>query len=765
LQAVLRLAPLTMLANGLNAALVVGTFWSVSDHAFLLLWALGIAGVVARGLRVGWLLRRRDAKHSASRRAMRLATLHASTLAVLWAMVPLVLFPRADGAHQSLVAIITSGMMGAGGFALATTPMAGTAYVLILGGGAAGALFRAVFPLAWPVGGLLLIYACIVVASVWSTARLFGARLMAEAEAERQNEVISLLMRDFEENASDVLWEIGSDGRLCRVSPRLAALFAVPVAELTAVPVLEMLQRVATEEDGSGRVEAIGRHLRNGTPFRNLPLTTTRDGRTRWWSLTAKPLHDADGQRTGWRGVAANITKAQRANRRLTWLAQFDPLTGLANRQQFRSQLAELLAPGLPATQACAVLCLDLDHFKAINDTLGQAVGDGLLQEVARRLLACTRRTDTVARLAGDEFAIILRDVSSVQEAEQLTGRLLESLQAPCEARGARVAVRASIGVAMAPRDGSDTDALLNHAFLALKAAKSAGRGDFRLFAPQMAAVTRRRLLIEQALRDALARGELSLAFQPQVDLTDWRVTGFEALLRWSHAELGDISPAEFVPVAEHAGLIQAIGQWVLVRACREAARWPDGLIVSVNVSPAQVMSRDLCRISQAALRDSGLAPERLELEITESIFMNETDATMLILHSLHDAGMRIALDDFGTGYSSLAYLRRFPFDTLKIDRSFVREIMSLEESRAIVKMIIDLAHTLDMRTVAEGVDEPAQVSVLGRYSCNTVQGYLVARPMPADQVSDFLAGWGSLPRPGVHDAKPTELLPLANVA
>jgi diguanylate cyclase (GGDEF)-like protein len=489
----------------------------------------------------------------------------------------------------------------------------------------------------------------------------------------------------------------------------------------------------------------------------------TRGRRTRWWSLSAKPLRDAQGRCTGWRGVGTDVTDAHSANRQLTWLAHYDPLTGLANRHHFRTQLAHLLTLDPGSEVGLAVVCLDLDHFKTINDTLGHAVGDGLLQEVAKRLLARTRRTDIVARLGGDEFAVILREVSSADEVAALTRRLLDGLQTPCEVQGARIAVRASMGIALAPRDGTEIDALLNNADLALYAAKSAGRGESRFFAPQMAALTRRRLLIEQALRQALPRNELALHFQPQLRLSDNRVTGFEALLRWHHPELGDVPPAEFVPVAEEAGLIIEIGSWVLDSACREAMRWPAELTVSVNVSPVQAMSADLCQVALQALRTTGLAPGRLELEITESIFLNETQATMDVLRSLREAGLRVALDDFGTGYSSLAYLRRFPFDTMKIDRSFVRELLSRRDARAIVRMIIGLAHTLNMKAVAEGVEEVAQAAVLRRYGCDAIQGFLAARPMRADAVAAFLHDLrAEVPAPWPEVA-PTAPLPLGD--
>ncbi len=543
-------------------------------------------------------------------------------------------------------------------------------------------------------------------------------------------------------------------------------MFGSAAEALTGASLLDLLRARAGGADGDGatsarEIEAIERHFAAATPFRDLPLAVQIDGQPCWWSLTAKPLPDADGRPMGWRGVAADVTETQRANRRLLWLAHFDPLTGVANRHRLRADMASLLDSPTVADRSFAVLCLDLDHFKLVNDTLGHTVGDGLLREVAKRLRELTRSGDTVARLGGDEFAIILRGIASSAEAEVLTQCIVDGLAVPSEVQGARLVARASIGVALAPRDGDDIDNLLNHADLALYAAKADGRGRLRVFNAQMATVTRRRLRVEQALRGALDRGEMWLAFQPQVDLGAWRVTGFEALLRWRHPELREVSPVEFIPVAEDTGEIQALGAWVLREACREAARWPGKLTVSVNVSPVQAMTGDLCVIALQALADGGLSADRLELEITESIFMKESSTTMAILMALRDAGMRIALDDFGTGYSSLAYLRRFPFDTLKIDRSFVREIGARRDLRAIVKMIIGLADTLGMRTVAEGVETEPQASVLRRYGCHSIQGFMVAKPMPAASVASFLGSWGMQPTAQGGEPVQTGLLPL----
>jgi diguanylate cyclase (GGDEF)-like protein len=764
LQAVLRLTPLTMLANLVNAGLICYAFWSGPHRALLLAWASLVGVVVYQGWRA-WL--RGLQRQTVSPRAMTRAQIHASLLAVLWGAVPVVMFDGADGSGQLLVSVITTGMICAGGFALATVPMAATSFVLILSTAGVSALIKADFPLALPLGALMGVYAFIVLASVWSNARLFSAQLLAEAEAERQNQVIGLLLRDFEEHASDMLWEINAQGHLCHLSARLVAELRRPAAQLASMPAMTWLNRLKPRlpEEHHAHLATLGESLERGTPFRDLTLPLPDGDNIRWWSLTAKPLFDERGQRAGWRGVATDITEAQRANSQLTFLAHFDALTGLANRHQLRAQLAAVLANRLGGGPQCAVLCLDLDHFKTINDTLGHAMGDGLLQEVARRLLAGIRQSDVAGRLGGDEFVVILNNVESADEVALLTRRLLERLHKPCEVQGASLSMRISIGVAMAPHDGTQIDTLLNHADLALYAAKSEARGDFRFFVPQMATQTRRRMQIEQGLRDALARNELQLVYQPQISLQTWRVIGFEALLRWNHPELGDVPPAEFVPVAEDCGLILDIGQWVLREACLAAREWPEATHVSVNVSSVQAMSHDLCESIRRMLEEFGMPARRLELEITESVFLNETHATIQGLRALKDLGLRIALDDFGTGYSSLAYLRRFPFDTLKIDHSFVRELMSRGDARAIVRSIVGLARTLNMNTVAEGVEEPQQLDVLGGYGCGAIQGHFVARPMHASEVPGFVAAWAERPRPDPGNLRRTDSMPLGSAA
>ena len=759
LQAVLRLTPLTMLANLVNAGLIGITFWHGVNPWMLLAWMGAVLWVVAQGFRA-W--KKGHRRPIASVRAMRRATLHASVLALLWAAPLLVLFQHANGDQRLLLVAITTGMICAGGFALATVPLAASAYVLILSASSVWTLFNAHFSLALELGLLVGCYGVIVLASVWSNARLFVAHLVAKAEAEHHEEVIGLLLNDFEEHASDLLWEIDARGHLCHISAKLLAAFDQPADMLAAVPAINLLVELqhSLPAEQHHHLTALRQGLERSVPFKDMVLPLPSAGKTRWWSLTAKPLLDARGGCIGWRGVATDITEAQRANSRLTFLAHFDALTGLVNRHQLRVQLAELMARDTDAPPF-ALLCLDLDHFKTINDTWGHAVGDALLQEVAKRMLASIRHSDTAARLGGDEFVVILQQVASREEVALLTRRLLDNLHQPCEVQGASISLRVSIGVAMAPLDGTQTDLLLNNADLALYAAKSEARGEFRFFEPGMATQTRRRLQIEHALRDAMGNGELRLVFQPQIDLKEWRVIGFEALLRWRHPELGDVPPAEFIPVAEDAGLILEIGEWVLRQACLSASDWPESVHVSVNVSSVQAMSSDLCETIRKLLMNLGMPARRLELEITESVFMNESHATIQGLRALKALGLRIALDDFGTGYSSLAYLRRFPFDTLKIDQSFVRELMSRGDARAIVKTILGLARTLNMNTVAEGVEEVQQLDALAAFGCAAVQGYFVAQPMEASEVRGFITGWALRQRHEPGQLRRTDLMPL----
>ncbi len=422
---------------------------------------------------------------------------------------------------------------------------------------------------------------------------------------------------------------------------------------------------------------------------------------------------------------------------RISHLAFHDALTGLPNRFFFRQQLEQALA-GAGGSPPVAVLCLDLDGFKGVNDTLGHPVGDALLNIVGAMLVdECEGAF--VARLGGDEFAIILHGRFESDRPRALAQRIIDRMREPMAADDHQIATATSIGIAIGPTDGTDADQLLKNADLALYRAKQDGRGVARFFEPELDAAARQRRQMELDLREAIHTGQFTLAYQPIFDLKADRISGFEALLRWEHPEHGNISPVDFIPVAEETGLIIAIGEWVLHEACRQATNWPDHVRVAVNVSPLQFRNQGLQAVIMQALTRSGLASSRLEIEITESVFLDGEGPTVALLHRLREMGIRIALDDFGTGYSSLSYLRSFPFDKIKIDRSFVTSVADDPHAAAIVQAIVDLATALHMDTTAEGVEENGQLDCLKLQGCSSIQGYLFSRPVAGSRVNDLL--------------------------
>jgi diguanylate cyclase (GGDEF)-like protein/PAS domain S-box-containing protein len=441
----------------------------------------------------------------------------------------------------------------------------------------------------------------------------------------------------------------------------------------------------------------------------------------------------------GWVATHEDITERKRAEERIAQLAHYDTLTSLPNRRLFRERLEEQLR-WVSRGARIAILCLDLDHFKSINDTLGHPVGDELLTEVAARLRACVRDTDVVARLGGDEFAVIQTGLAGPADASSLASRIHHALQQPFDLGGHHVVTNTSIGIAVAPDDGTEPDPLLKSADLALYGAKANGRGTYHFFEPGLDARAKSRRAVEFDIRESIMCGAFELHYQPILDLRENRTSGFEALLRWRHPTRGLVSPAEFISVAEETGLINQLGEWVLNTACADAARWPAHLNVAVNVSPIQFKSQALGLTVIKALNDSGLAPQRLELEITEAVFIHDDELAVGLLSQLRELGVRIAMDDFGTGYSSLSYLQRFPIDKIKIDRSFIRHLTESESSVAIVRAVIDIAKTRATVTTAEGVETSEQLALLQRLGCSQVQGYIVGKPMPLAEIPELRA-------------------------
>jgi diguanylate cyclase (GGDEF)-like protein len=442
--------------------------------------------------------------------------------------------------------------------------------------------------------------------------------------------------------------------------------------------------------------------------------------------------------RDGYLVAVVDITERRKAEARIAHMAHHDGLTDLPNREYFQERLKQALDQA--AGKRVGVLYIDLDLFKNINDSFGHPVGDRLLKEVAGRLTTAVRGGNLAARLGGDEFAVILVADVSPNEASACASLLIDTVKAPYEVDGQEMVIGASVGIALSPGDGTTPEELMRNADMALYRAKSDGGGVHRFFEREMDLHAQKRRDMELDLRRAFANGEFELHYQPLVSIASDRISGFESLLRWRHPEKGMISPAEFIPVAEDIGLIIQLGEWVLREACAEAVKWPADVKVAVNLSPAQFRSRNLVQVVISALAQSGLSPKRLELEITESIFLAETDANLAILHQLRELGVSISMDDFGTGYSSLSYLRSFPFDKIKIDRSFVKDLAQRPDCGAIVRAISGLGRSLNITTTAEGVETEDQLDWLRAEGCNEVQGFLFSAARPAAEIAKLLA-------------------------
>jgi diguanylate cyclase (GGDEF)-like protein len=565
------------------------------------------------------------------------------------------------------------------------------------------------------------------------TERAISALRIAE-----NGEVIKLLLRDFEENASDWLWETNAELELQRVSDRLAQVAGKPPAEIIGKFPYALLGDVAQFDHRVGSpVSRLNRCIAQRSPFRDLVVPVVVHGEERSWSLTGKPILDKTGKFIGYHGVGSDITAQRRSQEQIAFLARHDSLTKLPNRVLFNEVLH--LACLRCDDEGLVLMCLDLDDFKLVNDTLGHATGDGVLVAVGERIRGCLRDGDMAARLGGDEFAIILMG-ASVEEASVIARRIIERVNRPYHFDGQLVQIGISIGVTMAPEHSRTPSGLMKNADLALYRAKTEGRGIWRLYDSQMDERLQDRRSLQADLRQAITREEFCLDYQPIVDLEAKRIVGAEALLRWLHPERGLLSPAQFIPMAEEAGLIAPIGAWVLQEACRKAAGWPAHVRVAVNLSPLQFRDPLLVETIDNALAQSKLDPSRLEVEITETTMLETNSQTVDALWKLHGRGLRIALDDFGTGYSSLSYLRRFPFDKLKIDRSFIRDLGYEKDDSSIILAIIGLAESMNMMVTAEGVETIEQAELLTSYGCAQAQGYLFYRPVASALIDEVIA-------------------------
>ncbi|GJD96878.1 putative bifunctional diguanylate cyclase/phosphodiesterase [Methylobacterium iners] len=732
LEEAMALANYLAVTHTILALAVLVLFWNIAPAYYLFgqfVLTMLVVVVAAWGARS---YRARPASPELIESGHRAARLLALMVGTIWGLMPFFLFTPSDGDHRTLVVVMVAGLI-VNAYVIGPILALSLLVTIPLVVGSFTALVLNGETIAGMLAALLTIYAGFVLVSVRRMADLSTQRILDQVRVAEQNETIGLLLNDFEANTSDWLWETDADGNLQHVSERMAQVSGRSLTALRRAP-FEALFADGPSANPPRDIADLTGFVRNRTPFRDHVVEVAVAGSQRWWRLSGKPIYDKAETFLGFRGVGSDITASRQSEARIAYLASYDALTGLANRTLFHDLVTAECARAADRDRACALLYLDLDGFKIVNDTFGHGFGDTLLRRVAARLHSTAPDGRLVARLGGDEFAILC-PCAKVSEASDLGHAVIEAISAPYVIEGVQVEIGVSIGIAMAPGDAAEPEGLLGKADLALYRAKTGGKGQLSLFEPGLEIAVRTRRDLEADLKLAIAAGELELHYQPLVGLGDGRVHSFEALLRWNRRQRGFVSPADFVPVAEAAGLITTIGRWVLLQACSEAARWPSDISVAVNISPTQFRNSDLVDDVKAALVTSGLDPARLEVEITESVFFEMNAVTIANLRELRALGIRIALDDFGTGYSSLSYLIRFPVDKIKIDRSFIKDMGHRHECLAVIETILALARKLSITVTAEGVETVEQALLLQRSRCDDIQGFLFSPARPSAEI------------------------------
>jgi diguanylate cyclase (GGDEF)-like protein len=719
-------APFFAIANGASA-LLVG--WAVRGHISLMLIACWIAAV---GI-TNWVVYRRVMEDAvtASYRTPRewLPVAQATGLAALWASLPIYGFTTQAPEAQMVIGG-TMGAMIVAAIGLAAIPAAAMAWIATL---------TAAFCVAFIFGGrslhatLILTFAFIAVVAVYSVARLARwayDQLKLAAKISTEAESVRLLLREYEHHGVGWLWQVDAENRIVYMSGRMMTSLDRSRNQLHGHSLPAAL-------GGSGQ---LGRALLARQPFINLEMEIrTRQG-SRWISLAGDPIIDLAGQFQGFRGVGVDITEVKKTQDRLTNLAHMDVLSGLPNRGRVRQLLGNALSGAqLEGSAPCAIMFLDLDSFKPVNDTFGHPKGDAVLKGVAHRLVKEVGDLGHVGRMGGDEFAIVVRDVSNRKMVEELAGRIIAAVAEPFLLEKQEIRIGVSIGCSFGPSDGQSVDDLIQKADLALYHAKAQGRGTCCYFDAEMQNEAEDRQRLERDMRVGARDDQFTLLYQPLVDAATQTLVGFEALVRWRHPTRGIVSPIDFIPLAEETGLIIPIGDWVIREACRALSQWRDDVTVAVNISPRQLMAPSLPNTVKEALSRYKLPADRFELEVTETVFMDETSVAVEVLKRLRELGLGIALDDFGTGYSSLGYLNKAVFHKLKIDGSFVREAAYSQETVAIIKSIVALAKSFRMTVTAEGVETTEDFVRMRDLGCHHIQGYLFGRPMSFEDATELV--------------------------
>jgi diguanylate cyclase (GGDEF)-like protein/PAS domain S-box-containing protein len=723
-------APYFALA-GAGAALLVA--WAMLGHGYIERIVPWVAAVCfghwvtyRRAVEAGSAAGSRSARQQAPWRPI----VEAAGLAALWSSLPAYAF----AIHPPHVQVVIAGAMGAliaAAIALAAIPAAAMAWISTMTLGLCVAYYFGSASIDLKLGLTIIGFAAIAIFGVGRFTRWTYQQLSDMARVRTQAESVRLLLREYEHRGVGWLWQVDSDNRVVYISSRMTSLLGRSTSQLIGHSLPASL----------GGNSALGRTLLERQPFANLEMELRTRRGPRWISLAGDPIVDMAGQFQGFRGVGSDITEVRKTQERLTNLANMDVLSGLPNRGRVRQLLGEALSNAVSSNVPCAIMFLDLDGFKPVNDTFGHPKGDAVLKSVAQRLVKAVGDAGHVGRMGGDEFAIVIRDAQGRKSVENLANRLIESVAYPYHIDKVEIRIGVSIGCAYGPIDGQTVDDLIQKADMALYQAKNQGRGTCCYFNDDMRSVAEHKLKLEQDLSNAIAGGQLRLLYQPLINAADQSLVGFEALIRWHHPTRGVVSPVEFIPLAEETGLIMHLGDWVIEEACRAAATWPDNITVAVNLSARQLVLPALPATVNAALSKHRVKANRLELEVTETVFLEDTAGSLDVLKRLRALGVGIALDDFGTGYSSLGYLNKAVFHKLKIDGSFVREAANNKETVAIIQSIVQLAKSFRMTITAEGVETADDFTRMRELGCHQIQGYLFGRPMSFERASELVHG------------------------
>ncbi len=735
------------LHNGqVQARAMFAPYFAISAVAAAALCAWGMFGSVDLTLIVGWMSAVLFVNWVSCRRVMTMAAIGSSRtatprslalgvgeamgLALIWASLPTYAFATQSPDVQFVICGAIGGMIVAS-LALAAVPAAAIAWISTLTVAFCVGYGFGAHRFDLKLGTTFVLLAAIGIFGVTRLTQWLFSLLKTIAKTQAAAESIRLLLKEYEHRGVGWLWQVDAENRVVYISSRMTGMIGRSPAQVVGHSLPATL----------GGSSDLGRTLLAREPFANLEMEfRTRRG-TRWISLSGDPVIDMTGQFQGFRGVGADITEVRRTQERLTNLAHMDVLSGLPNRGKVRQLLGEALDNAVAVNVPCAIMFLDLDGFKPVNDTFGHPKGDAVLKSVSQRLVHEVGPLGEVGRMGGDEFAIVIRDAQSRRAVEEIARRIIAAIAEPYLVDKAEIRIGVSIGCAFGPIDGNSVDDLIQKADLALYQAKAQGRGLCCFFNADMASEQEDRLRVEQDLRVGLANGQFRLMYQPLISAADQTLLGFEALIRWHHPTRGVVSPLEFIPLAEETGLIMELGDWVIEEACRAAAVWPAHITVAVNVSAKQLVFPALPNTVSQALARHKLQADRLELEVTESIFLGENTHTLDVLKRLRAIGVGIALDDFGTGYSSLGYLNKAVFHKLKIDGSFVREAADNREAVAIIQSIVQLAKNFRMTVTAEGVETADDFTRMRDLGVHQIQGYLFGRPMPFDRATELVHG------------------------